>query len=53
MNSDLLVRSVECKPCTAIGKILKAIVPAKQFQPLEPCIIPNQGIQLDFPGPIR
>ena len=32
MNRDLLVRAIECKPCTAIGKNLKSIIPAKQFQ---------------------
>ena len=50
MNRDLLVRAIECKPCTAIGKNLKPTISAKQFQAHKPCI--NQEIQIDFAGPI-
>ena len=53
MNRDLLVRAIECKSCTAIGKNLKSIIPAKQFQAHKPCIVPNQEIQIDFAGPIN
>ena len=53
MSRDLLVRAIECKPCTAIGKSLKTIVPAKQFQAHKPCIVPNQATQIDFAGPIN
>ena len=53
MNRDLLVRAIECKSCIAIGKILKSIIPAKQFQAHKPCIVPNQEIQIDFAGPIN
>ena len=53
MNRDLLVRAIECKSCTAIGKILKSIIPAKQFQAQKPCIVPNQEIQIDFAGPLN
>ena len=52
MNCDFLVRATECKPCTAIGKNLKSIIPAKQFQAHKPCIVPNQEIQIDFAGTI-
>ena len=53
MNGDLLVRALECKPCTAIDKNLKYIIPGKQFQAHKPCIVPNQEIQIDFAGPIN
>ena len=53
MNRDLWLRLKECKPCTAIGKNLKSIIPAKQFQARKPCIVPNQEIQIDFAGPIN
>ena len=51
INRDLLVRARECKPCTAIGKNLKSIIPAKQCQAHQPCKVPNQEIQIDFAGP--
>ena len=53
MNRDLLVKAIECKSCTAIGKNLKSVIPAKQFKAHTPCIIPNQKIQIDFVGPIN
>ena len=53
MNRDLLVRAIECKSCNAIGKNLKSIIPAEQFQAHKPCIVPNQEIQIDFAGPIN
>ena len=52
MNRGLIVKSTECKPCTAIGKNLKSVIPAKQFQPHIPCAEPNQEIQIDFGEPI-
>ena len=48
MNRDLLVKAIECKSCTAIGKNLKSVIPAKQFKAHTPCIVPNQEIQIDF-----
>ena len=53
MNRDRLVRARQCKSCTAIGKNLKSIIPAKQFQAHKPCLVPNQEIQIDFAGPIN
>ena len=53
MKRDLLVRAIECKPCTAIGKNLKSIIPKKQFQAHKPCLVPNQETQIDFAGPIN
>ena len=49
---ELIVKATECKPCTVIGKNLKSIIPAKQFNPHIPCAEPNQKIQIDFEGPI-
>ena len=53
MNRDLLVKAIECKSCTAIGKNLKSVIPAKQLKAHTPCIVPNQEIQIDFAGPIN
>ena len=53
MNRDLLVKAIECKSCTTIGKNLKSVIPAKQFKAHTPCIVPNQEIQIDFAGPIN
>ena len=53
MNRDLPVKAIECKSCTAIGKNLKPVIPAKQFKAHTPCIVPNQKIQIDFAGPIN
>ena len=53
MSRDLLVKAIECKSCTAIGKNLKSVIPAKQFKAHTPCIVPNQKIQIDFAGPIN
>ena len=44
MHRELIVKSTECKPCTAIGKNLKSVIPAKQFTPHIPCVEPNQEI---------
>ena len=50
MNQELIAKATECKPCTAIGKNLKSIIPAKQFRPHVPYVEPNQEIQIDFAG---
>ena len=52
MNRDLLVKAIECKTCSGIGKNLKSVIPAEQFLAHTPCIVPNQEIQRDFAGPI-
>ena len=52
MNRDLLVRAIESKPCTAIGKNLKSIILGKQSQAHKPCMVTNQVIQIDFAGAI-
>ena len=51
MNRELIVKATECKTCTAIGKNLKSVIPAKQFRPHIPCVELNQEIQIDFGGP--
>ena len=53
MNRDLSFRAIECTPRTALGKNLKPIIPAKQFQAHKPCIFPKQEIQKDYAGPIN
>ena len=50
MNRELIVKSTECKPCTAIGRNQKSVIPAKQFQPHIPCVEPNQENHIDFGG---
>ena len=52
MHRELIVKATECKPSTVIGKNLKSVIPAKQFNPHIPCVEPNQEIQIDFGGPI-
>ena len=52
MNRELIVKATECKPCTPIGKDLKSVIPAKQFNPDLPCVEPNHEIQIDYGGPI-
>ena len=52
MHRELIVKATECKPCTVMGKSLKPVIPAKQFNPHTPCAEPNQETQIDFGGPI-
>ena len=52
MNRQLIVKATECKSCTAMGRNLKSVIPAKQFRPHIPCVEPNQEMQIDFGGPI-
>ena len=44
MHRELIVKATECKPCTAIGKNLESVIPAKQITPHIPCVEPNQEI---------
>ena len=53
LSRELLVRSIKSKPCTAIGRNFKRIIPTKQFQSNKICINPNQEKQLDLVGPIK
>ena len=53
MSRDLLVKAIECKSCTTIGKNLISVIPAKQFKTHTPCIVPNQEIHIDFAGTIN
>ena len=52
MNPELIVKAMECNPCTALGKNLKSVITAKQFRPHKPCVEPKPEIQIDFGGPI-
>ena len=52
MNRELIVKATECKPCPAIRKNLKFVIPAKQFRHHVPCVELNQEIQIDFKEPI-
>ena len=51
MHRELIVKATESKPCTVIGKNLKSVIPAKQFNPHIQRVEPNQEIQNDFGGP--
>ena len=46
-HRELIAIATECKPCTVIGKNLKSVIPAKQFNPHLPCVEPNQEIQIN------
>ena len=52
MHREILDKAAQCKPCTDIGKNLKPIVPASKWKPLLNCSEPNEGIQIEFGGPI-
>ena len=52
MNRELIVGATVCKPCTAIVRNLKSVIPAKQFQPHIPYAELNKEKQIDFGGPI-
>ena len=52
IHRELIVKATECKPSTVIGKNLKSLIPAKQFNPHISFVEPNQEIQIDFGGPI-
>ena len=52
MNIEWIVRQTEFRPCTAIGKNFKSVIPAKQFHPHIPCAELNQETQIDFGGTI-
>ena len=46
MNRELIARSMEYKPCTAIGKNLKSVIPLKQILPRKPCADQNKKYKL-------
>ena len=48
MNKKLIVQATKCKPCTAIGKNPKSVIPSNQFHSHIPCAEPNQEIQTKF-----
>ena len=48
MHRELIVKATECNPGTMIGKNLKSVIPASQFNPHIPWVEPNQEIQIDF-----
>ena len=52
MHRKLIVKATESKPCTVIGKNLKSVIPAKQFNPHVPCLEPNKETQIDFGGQV-
>ena len=52
MQSEILNKAAQRKPCTDIGKNLKPVVPASNWKPLLNCTEPNEEIQVDFGGPI-
>ena len=52
MNRELIVGATVCKPCTAIVRNLKSVIPAKLFQPHIPYAELNKEKQIGFGGPI-
>ena len=52
MHREILKKAAQCKPCIEIGKNLKPVIPALQWQPLINCSESYDEIQLDFSGPI-
>ena len=51
MKPEIIVKTTECKPCTAIGKNLTSVILAKHFKTHLPCVEPNQEFPSDFGGP--
>ena len=52
MHRDIVTKTAKLNPCVKIGKKLKYIIPANKWAPLKMCKVPNEGIQIDFGGPI-
>ena len=52
MHREILPKTMECIPCTEIGKNLKPVVPKSKWHPQKACQEPNEKIQIDFGGPI-
>ena len=50
MNRELTFKSSERKPCAALGKNLKLLIPATHFSTHVACVEPNQVKQTDFWG---
>ena len=50
INRELIVKSTDCKPCTAIDKNLLSVIPSKEIHPHIPCAESNQEKHIDFRG---
>ena len=48
MNRDLLVCSIECKSCIAIGKNSISVILANQYQSLKSLFVPKKEIEIVF-----
>ena len=52
MHREILNKAAQSKPCSDIGKNLKSIVPASNWQPLLICSETNKEIQIGSGGTI-
>ena len=52
LHCDIITKTAKCNPCVKIGKNLKSIIPASNWEPLKLCKVPNEEVQIDFGGTI-
>ena len=52
IHKEIVLIAQRCKPCTIIGKNLKPVVPKNKHTNLTELQEINEGIQIDFTGPI-
>ena len=53
IHREIVLMAQKCKPCTAIGKNLKSIIPKNKHTHLNDLQEPNEEVQIDFTGPIQ
>ena len=51
IHREIVIMAQRCKPCTAIGKNLKPIIPKNKHTHLNNLQEPNEEVQIDFIGP--
>ena len=51
IHREIVIMAQRCKPCTAIGKNLKSIIPKNKHTHLNNLQEPNEEVQIDFTGP--
>ena len=50
IHREIFIKAQRCKPCTAIGKNLKSIIPKNKHTHLNNLQEPNEEVQIDFTG---